>query len=862
MSNPAVAPRQQSEPIDLEKSLPDCHYGFMYADPAPGETMNEWRKESKTLTSLDGLVKQLSKLDMRVEEPFTIPKELTLDDAGRKSAKPFRATAKKGAMVPRKRTKIAKDALETAYVLLPPGIKEEVAQRSRELSMVDAGAEFTIGRFVAAYPKVGSKIQAPITRAEAEWGWETEVGSHLGSRPAALELREQGKLNLLPMWAPEGMLAVKTNRNATTGFPVLANAREAEVMALVQELTVEIDAELQAAYTADPDKGVEAWLRKAEKERPFLVALQGKAKADFYKEAKAKLRMLRFYNSMPRHMTLVIQRASQVLERESRSINDDNRCHSASGTAMNHGGMKKLVRSLDEQCRREEEGHSRMGDDSMCAIVVTELEVREGVDTWVTYVLMFALDCSNFDLTQHGKLTKHVHGVLLEILGVIDQVSAQLLHAYQRERLVVLMLTLAYTLLHGGPSGLPLQSKVNGVIMGVAIKRLYVALRALVDAGTGLTEEVVSAAIKKVGDAMGLVVRLEQYAKVELSTTYQQENPVTYALTQTKFLYLGYHFYNEEGIVCGHADMARTMAQMRYPSLLWVTQREELHGLEIGRLAATFLSWGRPTRDLRPAFDAIRAFLLDQLDKKLSQGGNVENPKLVWNTQASALMAPEELPDGTEDTDAKASLAGLYRTLAKSYDQLWLGDDAEETLSSASETSETDVSLSPPPPAAGSLRLQQYSKTVPSRGPTKKTAGRNPNTKVFQPALPPRNPMARLHENAGWQRGRGEQISFGDFDSPDEEYAGAQEEEAVETARRAQEAADEALDRAEADRERARQAATEARLERAGELSDDDQDYFGDPRGGIRVDQDEGEYLQGLQQAAYFAKTHNSPARL
>lgn len=847
MSNPSRAPRETSEMIDRKAFLPDCHYKFLYEEPAAGEKLNRWRKESKEITSLTGLVDRLANLDMQVAEPFVVPKELTLDAAALNSDKPLRACAKKAALATRPRTKVAKTALELAYKLLPDGIKEEVYDRSKVLALVDAGAEYTIGRFEMAYPKKGSRITHPISREEAEWGWETEVGRHLGSRSAALEMREAGKLEPLPLWGEEGSLTVHTNRNATTGFPVLANAREEEVMHLVQRITTSVEEELTAALARDEVGGVEKWIRKAERERPFLVALQGKAKADFYKEAKAEQRQLRFYNSMPRHMSMLVQSASQVLERESKSIVDDNRCHSASGTAMNHGGMRKLVEALDAQCLTEQEGHSRMGDDSFCAIVVEELGSREGNPfEWVTVVYLFALDASNFDLTQHADLTFHPHAVLFEILSVIKLMSAQILHAYQRARLVVLMLTLNYVLKHGGPSGLPLQSKVNGVIMGVAIRRLFAELRRLNQNGTPLSEEIVARAIKKVGDGMGLVVRLEQFVRVELRSTQAERAPVSYALSQTKFLYLGYHFYNEAGVVCGHADMARTIAQMRYPALGWVAEKEQLHGLEVGRLAATFLAWGRPTRDLRPAFDAIRAHLLDSLAKILAQGGNIENPKLVWNTQMSALMAPEEMEDGTEDKDARASLKGLYRTLSRSYDDLWLQDSDEVSTASEFSDEEQEETSFLPPASSTSLDLVKFIKKAPSRAPTKKTAGRNPNTKVFAPALPPRNPMSRLHENAGWSRERVD-IQFGSFaDEVDEEAELPQEEEF----RRAQEEAERAVERDEADRERARQAAEEARLARMDALSDDEEDYFR-PANGEEVDQDEAEYRQGLQQAAH-----------
>lgn len=733
MSNPSRAPRETIDGKFAER-MPDCHFPFMFAEPATARERqlkkNAWELAMTDAKNLDLLVPQLSVLDMEVREPFEIPRKYTVEPTAFQSQKPFFALAKKGRIATRPRTDHARDVCNVAYPLLPEGWKTLVKEKALDLALVDGGAEFTIGRLLKAYPAKGSRVARPITRMEARVAWREEVGAILTDTAQFETYTTEDERRPYPLFTDEvGGRAVRVNLKANNGFPVLGKGDDAEAREKYLKLAVSVRGELEEAYAKDPVGGVWSWLRQAEVNRPWLVALQGKAKADYYSAEKTEKKMLRFYNAMGRQIMLNIQSATQVVEDLAESILDAPGNRSSSGVALNRGGAARLVEALEDQLARDERGHTRMGDDSWVVIQLAG------------FLLEFALDCSNFDLTQHADLTEEVHREGREIDSRVDPIAAQLLYAYRRQRLVVAMLRLAYQFKHGGPSGLPGQSKVNGVIMGVAITRGTDEIERRVNGeGADPTAELVAAVLAEVGRGMGITIKLEQYRLTPLTSTAAEERPIRYSLSRSPFLYLGYYFYNEDGVVAAHADMPRTLAQMRYPTLKWMKSKDETRTMEVARLASTVLSWGRPTAELRPAFDAIKFELLKRLTAEITVHGDYEDARLRWAVHAGAAAGDEETLSQT-----LGSLSGIKRALERTWDQLWLEDD----LSSADEKESTIVRTTPV------ARIDLRTTTKPaSRLPTNKTAGRNPNTKVFAPALPPRNPMARVHENAGWTRDR------------------------------------------------------------------------------------------------------------
>lgn len=791
MSNPSRAPR---EIVDgkFDERMPDCHFSFMYAAPATERELkakkNKWELSMADAKNLDLLVPQLSALDMEVREPFVIPREHTVDVTAFQTTKPFFAMAKKGRVATRPRTDHARDVCNVAYPLLPSRWKALVREKALDLALVDGGAEFTIGRLLKAYPAKGSRVARPITRKEAQVAWREEVGAILTDTAHFETYTTEDERRPYPLFTTEvGGRAVRVNLKASNGFPVLGKGDDEEAREKYLRLAVSVRGELEVAYKEDPVGGVWRWLRRAELERPWLVALQGKAKADYYSAEKTEKKMLRFYNAMGRQMMLNIQSATQVVEDLAESVLDAPGNRSSSGVALNRGGAAKLVEALEQQLASDERGHTRMGDDSWVVI------------QFAGFLLEFALDCSNFDLTQHADLTEEVHKEGRAIDSRVDPIAAQLLYAYRRQRLVVAMLRLAYQFKHGGPSGLPGQSKVNGVIMGVAIARGTDEIERRVNGGADPTAELVAAVLAEVGRGMGIAIKLEQYRLTPLTTTMAEARPVRYSLSRAPFLYLGYYFYAEDGVVAAHADMPRSLAQMRYPSLKWTKSKDETRTLEVARLASTVLSWGRPTKELRPSFDAIKFELLKRLTAEITVHGDYEDARLRWAVHMGAAAGDEESLSLT-----LGSLSGIKRALERTWDQLWLEDNS----SGATEEISTIVRTTP----VARLDLRPTAKPA-SRQPTNKTAGRNPNTKVFAPALPPRNPMARVHENAGWIRDR-----VAGF-SPDDDLAEVADRYALEQL--ALEA--EAARKREEDREYEDFYASDDEEERRGQLLDSQQ---------------------------------------
>lgn len=751
MSNPARAPRVYV-PENKELLMPDCQFKFMYAAPATPEEVkakkNAWQLEQKRAGNLNLVAAELEPLDLRIREPFEIPREHTVDKQAFQSSKPFFGMAKKGVITTRLRTDHARDILNVAYPLLPMEWREKVWTKANDLALVDGGTENAVGRLLMAYPRKGSHIARPITEAEARKSWREEVGEILTDDVAFQTYTDPVDRAPYALFGGEGERAVRVNLQAGNGFPVLGKGSDAEARAKYLPMAQQVRAELEAAHAADAKYGVWNWVRTAEKERPWLVALQGKAKADYYTGKKVRERKLRFYNVMGRQIMLNIQTATQVVEELAESVLDGPNNRSSSGVALNRGGAERLVDALERQLSENDQAHTRMGDDSWVAMIIRDM------------LLEFALDCSNFDLTQHGELTRNVHLEGKNVVARVDEVSAQLLYAYWRERMVATVARAAYQFLHGGPSGLPGQSKVNGVIMGVAIERTSDRIRHLDDEGADVTPEAVAGILARVGEEMGITIKLEQFRLTPLTTTRQEAHPLRHSLAQAPFLYLGYYFYNEDGVVAVHADLPRSMAQMRYPTLKWLESKTELRTLEIARLASTVLSWGRPTAALRAAYDAIRFELLKRLTAEINTYGDYTDPKLRW----AISMAQQEGDEAFANT--LGSLSGLKRVLEKSWDELWL----DAGMSSADET---PPSFPPDTPVAA-VDLTVGAIRPPSRQPTIRTAGRNPNTKVFAPALPPRNPMARVHENAGWTRGRA-----AGFNDPDDELAALADRQAV-----------------------------------------------------------------------------------
>jgi len=753
MSNPSRAPRESTIAVDFTKYMPDAFCPFMYEAPAEGQERNAWQLHCDGLRDPGTVQKRTDNLDWTIEEPFSLPREWVCDKEVGATTKPIFALAKGGRLSTRPRTALARDILNVAYALLPKDIRKAVADKAVDLVLADGGVEHAVGRLSKAFPQKGDTILRPITEMEAKIVWREEVGDLLVDEPMFRAYTKTNKTRL-PFFAEhEGDRAVKMNMHASNGYPVLGTMSDADARVKVAALSELVRNELMEAYKGDQVDGVERWFRKQEKERAWLVACQGKAKGDYATQEKVRNDMLRFYACLPRHMAVNIQTATQVVDELSASILSPGfGTRSASGLAMNKGGAARLVAKLEKILDRDDAAHVRMGDDSWVI-------VRVG-----NRILMFALDGSNFDLTQNGQLTLEVHKQVRRTVSLIDAVAAQLQYAYFRQRLITLVGRMVRTFKHGGLSGMSLQPKVNGTIMGTAIRRTVFALDDLGE--EELSEHNVNAIIQKIGREMGIVIKVEQFSNTRLPDNLINANPIAEVLKRQKFLFLGYNFYNENGVISVHTDLPRSMAQSRYPTLKWVPQGG-LEALELGRFASTLLAWGRPTEELVPAFTAIKEDVERRITAYILEKGDFNNELLRW---AAQIGVQEGL-----DEQTLSSLSGVLRALQRGWDDNWLGiqmpdspardynldivADAfsiEKTLRDRSATFEEErISRESVYEMINERKAAYENRTaVASRRPTKKTDGRNPNTKVFGPPKAPR-PRAseRTHENAEWVRG-------------------------------------------------------------------------------------------------------------
>jgi len=617
MSNPARAPKELTEKQLRLQVAPDAYLPEGFA--ARAKAFKEQQSAARVLAGLD----------MDLAPAIVVPRELTVDARVRGSSKPCLAVAKVGVPVPRVRTVEAKTLVNRVFAKLPEEgrfSREAVGMVMKDKVYVDAGVEGALGRLELAYPARGCRPPMPTTREEAEVALG-RCGLRVRHMPVAA-------LRPYPLVALDGEQSVTVNKRSDNGFPVLGTWGTPGAASLCASLAVSCREEIRREGDG------ERWLRKAELERPWLVAVKGKAKADYYTPDKVALARMRFYNAFPRQTTMIMQQATQPFELNSRSILQEG--HSGIGVTLVHGGAGDLVEALEKQLARSGEAYVHVGDDSWVVL-------RRG-----PRLIQFALDCSNFDLTQHSATTLEVDVALRKELEAIDPLAAGLWFGYARERLVVTTGSLVRRWRHAGPSGMPLQSKRNDVLMDVMINRTLRRLE-----GTEADEETVAEVVAAVGRGLGFAVKLEQYGSRSAESLQD-------ALQQQSFLFIGYYFHVRGGEVRVHADVPRTLAQVPYPSVKWYQKDGERTVMETMRLGSIALGLGLPSPELDEAFGEFRLAALELLDRVIAEFGDRTDESLRW--------AVAESPFGP---DTAPSLKGLQRALQKDAGLLWLYKEPE-----------------------------------------------------------------------------------------------------------------------------------------------------------------------------------------
>lgn len=705
MSNPARPP---THPLTLRQSeLAEAGLASAYFTPT-----DEFVAYVSTMYEPKAVYPRIAGLDFELARSIIIPKKETCDHRVLNNIKtPFTlAISQKKGLSMRKRSVLGLEMGNAMHALLPRAphrvsafTQEEVWLRSTQVVSAAGGTEYTMGRIQVAYPKKGYTPSRPISQFEA--------GHALGA--CGLRLDRNNLPQRYPIFASESgedQQMVYANNKADNGLPVGMKWGDLPAQHMVLRLAQGIYAELESAYRVDPKNGVWSWVRGAEAGSPHLVAFMGKAKEDSYKLSKVEARQLRFYNVVPRQILLIMQMATQPFEAQARSLFKEG--NSGQGISFMYGGAEDFVAELERRVEAHGFAYVHVGDDSLVVVQVKG-----------AYVL-FSLDASNFDLTQHAATTKAVHEVLRDELMLINPVSAQLWYALARERLVVTFNAITLRWKHGGASGLAMQSKVNDMLMEVMLHRMMTSTPP-----AWTHRESVEGLAAMVGKAMGFVVRLEDHYVVPAASLRQ-------AFAIQPYLFIGYYIHVRDGMGMASFDVPRTLARIAYPNLGFEKDKRAFEVTEAIRLGSMTMNFGIPPAYLDAAFEAARRYALELVARVLQKHGEVVDERLAWAVRDNPVAS------------FKAnSLSGLLAAMQRNPRDLWLksritGDP--EPLTNWADIVDEDFAthglVERLPPPAGRLppAMRVRVGTPPTHPATPANLGRNPPTVRWAPDRPPR----------------------------------------------------------------------------------------------------------------------------
>jgi len=223
-------------------------------------------------------------------------------------------------------------------------------------------------------------------------------------------------------------------------------------------------------------------------------------------------------------------------------------------------------------------------------------------------------------------------------------------------------------------------------------------------------------------------------------------------------LFVGYRFVNVDGTVRPFCDIGRTLAQIPYPALGRVGEKDKFNALDALRLGGIVLSMGVPPPYFQTTFTAMKWYALSQVHAAVEY---LEAKGIGKEAYRHVYSLSEWGPDLTE-LDA----AGIYRALLKEPHHLWLfpipPPGKPESLDSRFYVDE-GVSMSqltwgeevndyeekvrkiigapePRPDPPGNPHVSRDPEGLPLPEATRKNHGRQPRLKERQPprAAPPR----------------------------------------------------------------------------------------------------------------------------
>ncbi|QKI28957.1 hypothetical protein 1 [Lactuca sativa narna-like virus] len=677
---------------------------------------NEEGKLKKRGISIEDAQKILGQLDMAPHHSFYLLERECMDPSLQKvlvDKGKVLATAQMGSVSARLRSGFAMGVCAKIWQeFVPWGTisREDVVKRCESIMGAQGGTQNTLFRLRDYYPhKARPSGLRPVKLGEAR---EALIRSGINvpeeMRPLAFDPND-------------GDIMVSVNPDAENGYPYMGKWSDEQTHTPILVKAKEIQNSIERAYKEDPKDGVWRWLRQMEASPEDLrfVCVKGKCKADPYKKEKLVNRQMRFYNVFPRQVLLNIMRVTQVVDLCSQHATSENpRVKTAIGATLVRGGAERLVDALERSVVEDGAGYLHVGD-----------------DTW--FVLehngeyhLFCVDCSSFDLTQRGEVTQAVHEVLRDEMMKIHPPSAQLWYAYARERCVTVVNSQVYRWKHGGPSGFPLQSKVNDMLMDVYCRRVIGNLADALGRGWKVEESQVERALKEEGEALGFTVRLEEYACVKASSLRE-------ALEKRPFKFIGFYFYTEDDRVYAVGDFPRQFAQMPYPNSFWV-DKTKLLTMEAVRMAGIYISQGRPPMIWRPMFRRWQSAVEELLKRAIKEA---REDSLSW--------LPDNAFVGVSGDDV-ASMKGLLNAVCRPWDVLW-GFEGELEADTYLVGKEVQVGED----------LQRVTRgIVPMKPPTHpltmRNHGRPPPTVRWTPAKAPRQYKTVYEQIKGFRRQAGE----------------------------------------------------------------------------------------------------------
>lgn len=587
MSNPLRLPTTPAAPNQYN-IVPEFYF--------TGEEKEKMKSDRKKYKSVESLTRALAPLfDFR--NSFIVPGEATTNErqAGelaRSAEQGFSARVRSSGG----RLGVVKFVSNVPATYVIPGQQAPLVELiGTALRTRVSASNDTVGclqRLLRFYPSKAARRSnnaiEPITVEEAQDAM-LAAGKLL---PADLP---QELLSPVPLQRIGDVEGVTANPKASNGLPVLGKWGDEEAQSRVMGLALSLRNELVQVVARNGLDAVVEWKEEGERSRPYLFTVMGKCKSDMYSGEKVVNQMMRYYNVLPRQMSLIMAQSSQTYSGLTTSCIDDPSTHSAQKASLAHGGAARLVEVLQHQLDTHGCAWVHAGDDTWLAVEV-------GGDKLV----FFSLDCSSFDITQRSEVTATVDWEIMSQLASIDRPSAFLWYSYMRRRNVVLAKTVVVDQTEGGVSGMLLQSERNDVLMEVFCQRLLTRGHGTVDYTnhTALLNHV-----QRVGSGLGFTVRLEDYAVLEASTMVE-------ALQLNHFLFLGYRFWaDQERKVYCYADLPRFLSKLQYPTVTYDKDKTMINEHVAFQVAGTYINMGIPPPELRTAYHALEVHALDLLTK-------------------------------------------------------------------------------------------------------------------------------------------------------------------------------------------------------------------------------------------------------